>query len=62
MANRISIDDTTLGVAIELSASGSYAPDVMSDLMARARELYQEAATYKHCLYMQVPDDDDVEP
>jgi hypothetical protein len=62
VANRISIDDTTLGVGIRLSASGSYAPDVMTDLVNRARDLYQEAAAYKHALYMNAAVDiDDTE-
>jgi hypothetical protein len=59
VANRISIDDTTLGVGIQLSASGSYTPDVMTDLCNRARDLFTEAVAFKHALYVNAATDID---
>ena len=54
MANRISTDDGSLDIAITLSASGGYAPDVMNDLTTRALTLYQQAAAFKQAPYMTV--------
>lgn len=54
MANRVSIDDTSLEISITLAASGGYAPDVMTDLCTRALAMYKEATCHKQALWMTV--------
>ena len=57
MANRVILTDDALDIHIELSASGSYAPDIMADLTNRALDVYRSAVEYKVSLATEPTDD-----